>query len=359
MEIAKTVFEISGYLIIVFTLIPFIRNDNWFFRVFEYPRLQKLAAALFITGCYIAIFEVNDTREYLFLGFSTLIIAYLFYQILPFTPFTKTQLVRGRSVMKENRIKLFIANVYQYNKRTELCLKMLKKCDPDVIMLVETDAYWANKLEVLKEEYPYRVEYPLENTYGMMLYSRLKLIDSEVKFLVEDDIPSVHTQIELASGKVIRLYCVHPTPPVPQENPRSTERDKELLLVAEEVKNINEPVIVAGDLNDVAWSYTTDLFSKISGLLDPRKGRGFYNTFHARYFFLRFPLDHVFCSADFTLVRIERMPDIGSDHFPMFIELQYEKDAKLKQEEPKADAGEKEVAEEKVHADTHGSRHDR
>lgn len=359
LEITKTVFEITACLITVFTLIPLIRYDNWFFRIFEYPRLQKLAVALFITGCYIAIFSINSRREWIFLVVSFLMIAYLFYQVIPFTPFSVKQLLRSRYVDKENRVKLFIANVYQYNKRTDRCLKVIRDCDPDVIMLVETDKYWADKLEVLEKDYKHTVKIPLENTYGMVLYSRLELISSEIKFLVEKDIPSIQTQIKLVSGKTVRLFCVHPTPPVPQENPRSTERDKELLLVAEKVKKITDPVIVAGDLNDVAWSYTTDLFSKISGLLDPRKGRGFYNSFHARYFFLRFPLDHVFCSTDFTLVNIKRMPDIGSDHFPIFIELQYEERAKEKQEEPHADAGEKEVAEEKIHADTSGSRHQR
>ncbi len=49
-----------------------------------------------------------------------------------------------------------------------------------------------------------------------------------------------------------------------------------------------------------------------------------YNTFHAHHWFLRWPLDHFFHSAHFRFVRLLRLPDIGSDHFPVFIELQYD-----------------------------------
>jgi len=60
---------------------------------------------------------------------------------------------------------------------------------------------------------------------------------------------------------------VHPTPLVHNENPFSEERDKELLMVADLAKASKMPVIVIGNVNDVAWSYTTTLFFKMSGLL--------------------------------------------------------------------------------------------
>jgi len=151
----------------------------------------------------------------------------------------------------------------------------------------------------------------------MLLHSRLKLIDPAITFLVEGDIPSIHTGVELRSGVRLALYCLPPRPPHPPTDQDTTERDAELLLVGRAVNERDEPALVAGDLNDVAWSYTTKLFQKISSLRDPRIGRGMYNTFDATNPLFRWPLDHVFHSNHFTLLTLKRLPSFGSDHFPM------------------------------------------
>jgi endonuclease/exonuclease/phosphatase (EEP) superfamily protein YafD len=119
-------------------------------------------------------------------------------------------------------------------------------------------------------------------------------------------------------------------------------------MVGRAVKEANEPTLVVGDLNDVAWSDTTTLFQKISGLLDPRVGRGMYNTFDANNPLLRWPLDHVFHSNHFKLLKLKRLAAFGSDHFPVYVALSYEPGTTAQQPEPGADRGEREEAEEKI-----------
>ncbi|MFP4092078.1 MAG: endonuclease/exonuclease/phosphatase family protein [Cyclobacteriaceae bacterium] len=135
----------------------------------------------------------------------------------------------------------------------------------------------------------------------------------------------------------LQYLPLHPKPPVPGETSDSRQRDAEILIIGNRISKSANPVLVAGDFNDVAWSHTTLLFQKVSGLLDPRTGRGFYNTFHADYFPFRWPLDHVFLSAHFKLLEMKRLPDIDSDHFPIYLKLSYEPSEKQEQQAPAQD----------------------
>jgi endonuclease/exonuclease/phosphatase (EEP) superfamily protein YafD len=235
------------------------------------------------------------------------------------------------------------------NRRAERFIAIVQEADPDIILVLEPDSWWEEQLRVLEQVYMHTVKKPLTNRYGMLLYSKLRLLHPEIKFLIKKDIPSIHTEVQLSSGDRIWLHGLHPEPPSPTEAATSTKRDAELLIVGKEVKNHTQPVIVAGDLNDVAWSYTTTLFQKASGLLDPRIGRGMFNTFHARIPLMRWPLDHVFHSDHFLLVSIKRLPAFGSDHFPVYIKLSQEARAPRLQETPEElQTEEKALVEEKI-----------
>lgn len=342
---AVTVTAILG---ILWTLLPLLKNDVWWVRVFDFPRTQIAFLSLGTAIAYAAVIGWKDTGDKVLIIILSLCILSQLFQIIKYSPFYPSQLKSALVSDPDKTVHVLIANVLTPNRNSDALLRLIRQHNPDIVLAVETDDWWQSRLDALDSDFPFSIKHPLDNLYGMHLYSRLELLNRKTLFLVEDDVPSMHADVVLRSGHQVGLHCHHPAPPGPTENPTSAERDAELLAVAKLIDGQERPVIVMGDMNDVAWSATTRLFQKISGLLDPRIGRGMYSTFHAKYPFLRWPLDHVFCSSDFTLVSLARLDDIGSDHFPIRAELQYSPSAARMHNEPQADAIDHQDAQQKI-----------
>ena len=274
--------------------------------------------------------------------------------IYRFTPGFPKQVISTKKSPTGDSLSLLTANVLMHNRNASALQDVIARCRPDVVLLLETDQWWEDQLSRVDRDYPHSVKCPISNTYGMHLYSKLPLIDPEVRFLIHPDVPSIRTQICLPSGREIHFYGMHPKPPGLQnrngEIRGSAPRDAELVQVAYEIRNLDVPVIVAGDFNDVAWSHTTRRFQRIGRVLDPRIGRGFFNSFHANYPWMRFPLDHLFHSRHFALMDFVRQPHIGSDHFPIYAKLSLEPEARRKQEPSEADETDLKEAVEDLHA---------
>jgi endonuclease/exonuclease/phosphatase (EEP) superfamily protein YafD len=332
------------------TLLPISRHEAWWVRGQDFPRLQyaSLAAAL-LPLQWIGL-DRGHASTWVLIGVTLGCLAYQAWWIFPHMPLHPVEVKRVRQGRAEDRLRIMSVNVLMPNRRADDLLRIIEQANPDVVIAVETDVWWQGRLDRLEGVYPHALKCPLDNLYGMHLYSRLALEDGAIQYLVEPGVPSMHVMLVLRSGRRVRLHCLHPKPPSPTENPDSLPRDAELVAVAKSVAESEQdtPVVVAGDLNDVAWSSTTRLFRKISGLLDPRVGRGMYNTYHARWPFLRWPLDHLFHSEHFELVRIARLPSFGSDHFPILIELALVPAADQEQQGPSADVQDKHLADSKA-----------
>lgn len=318
------------------TFASHIRTPEWWVRTFDYPRPQLAVLALVAAGVLPA---VEPSRRAGRLGALALLAAagWQAWQISAYTPLAPRQ-TRMSSPSGDDAatVSLLISNVYMENREAGRLAALVDARQPDLVLLLEPDQRWIDALSHLHAAYPHRVLHPLGNTYGIALYSRLELVGPEVQFLVEPEIPSISTEVRLRSGPRLRLHAIHPRPPRPGSD--TDERDAELVIVGRRAARERGPVIVAGDLNDVAWSHTTRLFQRLSELLDPRVGRGFYNTFPVSWPLLRFPIDQIFHTPDFTLDALEVLPDIGSDHFPVYVRLRYAPQAAARQPAPTAEA---------------------
>ena len=333
-------------LVIWLSFWSLIPRDEWWIRGADFPRLQILFLGIIAFVLLLIWEQAWDVSSLVILIGLIAALAYQLKMVLPYTLLWKKQVkqVRPEQLNPEKQISLIVSNVLTPNKKHHLLIEQIQQLKPDLVLTLESDQIWQQALTKIEVDYPYRVAVPLDNLYGMHLYSRLPLKDTEIKFILSDEIPSIHTTVFLPSGQPVQLYCLHPKPPSPTEAKDSTLRDAELLIVGDQIKDLDESCIVMGDLNDVAWSRTTRLFQRISGLLDPRVGRHYINTFHADYPLLRWSLDHVFHSTDFALVKMKRLAHIGSDHFPVYVVLQTGRIFDRIQEElPQTDADEQEA----------------
>lgn len=332
----KLVLQIFGGIAVLLTLLPLVAMDYWWIRMFDFPHIQLTILTFVAFIVYFVKFDIKLYKDYAFVIILAGCLLFQFTKIYPYTAFASYEVLNSTDKNSEKKISIYTANVFQKNKKPEKLIEEIKQKDADIYLFLETNTRWKETItKNLPSAYKYRVEIPLDNTYGMLLYSKLPLIDPQINYLVDDSIPSIHSKLVLRSNDTVNLYTIHPTPPMPQHNPLSTDRDAEMMIIANKSRSSKLPVLVIGDFNDVAWSATTTLFQNVGELLDVRKGRGFYNTFNAKSVLFRWPLDHIFISSEFRVETITLGKDINSDHFPTYTVLTFEPERKMEQQPKK------------------------
>ncbi len=322
----QTVLLVLASVAFVVSVLSAVRLPYWWTRAFDFPRLQIFGTALVVLVAYVALnWATGDMAafEWVVAGLLALVLVYQTAWIVQYSPLAPVESKRAEGVPRGRRLRLLHTNVLMENRDFAAWHAVIGAEDFDVLVAVETDQWWAERMRVLEAEYPHKKEVPQDDTYGMVVYSRFALEDLEVKRLVEAEVPSIWARVRLPAGPRLQLVLVHPRPPRPDIGQDAHLRDAELVLVARAVEPMARPVVIAGDFNDVAWSYTTALFQRLAGLLDPRRGRGLYTTYHADHRLLRYPLDHVFHSDDLALAEMRVLGHVGSDHFPIFVDLAY------------------------------------
>lgn len=317
-------------LLLVVSVLPMVPSGQWWVRLWEFPRLQ-LACALALPLVLLAIhawWKRPRTEHAAWLAVIATTGGWQLSHILPFTPLWPTEVPAAevRPDEEPTTFKALTANVAYNNDRYEETLDVIQREDPDIALMIEVDREWAEALAPLDEHYPYRVGEVRGEGLGIVLWSRFPLLEQEVKHLVSERRPSIFATLEVPRIGPVRYVGLHPVPPGLQDritrNDETSERrdsrvrDAELMLVARHVReDPDNRWIVTGDFNDVAWSDTTRLFSDLSDLKDPRRGRRLLNTYHAQLPLWRYPIDHLFVSDGFHLVDLGRVRVPGSDHF--------------------------------------------
>jgi endonuclease/exonuclease/phosphatase (EEP) superfamily protein YafD len=308
-EVSLWALRVLAGIMIAGSLASATRFEQWWIRIWDFPRLQ-IFIVLAVLAVLVAAFD-RKTRPMLPLVLA-ICAGWQAYRIFPHSFLAPTEVASADArTTSASCIRAFAFNVLQDNRDYAAALDLIRSEKPDILLLTETDAAWAEALDPVLRDYPHRLGRPLSNTYGMMFASRFPLSDGSIQDLAMPDTPSVMATLKVDEQDV-RFFGIHPHPP--RLGSDTDERDYELLKVGKLLENDQRPVLVLGDFNDVAWSNTSELFKSTARLLDPRIGRGSYATFPSNMIWLAWPLDHVFVSEHFLLKDMRVLHDVGSDH---------------------------------------------
>ena len=158
------------------TLLPLSTTGRAWIRIWDFPRVHLAA----LSALCLAALRAPRKGDAAPLDRALAVAlagccAYQVRKILPYTPLWRKQVLAAGDQGRSARIRLLTYNVYMRNRRSGEVLRMLQQAGADVICLLEPDAWWEERLRPLEREYPHTNKCAMENTYGMLLYSRLPL----------------------------------------------------------------------------------------------------------------------------------------------------------------------------------------
>lgn len=246
-------------------------------------------------------------------------------------------------------LRCLVANVYGRNDQYDRLLDLIDRSQPDLIVLLEFTPDWQSALQVLDRNFPHQMPVPRRDSFGAALYSRLPLDQVRVETLAQSNLPTIVADLTW-NDHPFRLYSIHPPPPITA--PSFALRNALLKQWATDLQTRDRPVVLAGDWNLSPWSPYYHQFIKQTELHNSSQGFGLQATWptpgvlpqkvlektgkadRSAGFaatspwpwgesFWQIPIDHVLISPEWRSVGFQRGDPIGSDHYPLIVDLQW------------------------------------
>ena len=287
------------------TLLGFAGGISWFFDLFSHFRVQYFLAVLVLGAVLFA------RKSFLF-GTTAMIVAVA--NLLLLLP-----LFWGGTGASSSS-PTGTAMLYNVNTQTgspAAVAELIEEIDPDLLVLEEVDSRWIEEISETTRRYPHQILEPRADNFGIGLWSKFPVTDSEVVFLGSAEVPTILATVATNQGE-IQVVGTHPLPPIGSRN--SKMRDEQLALLPETLSD-TVPVLLLGDLNTTPWGHSFRALLRESGLRNSMNGFGVQTTWPTGNWFLRIPLDHVLHSPEIQIDDRRVGSDGGSDHLPVIIQF--------------------------------------
>jgi endonuclease/exonuclease/phosphatase (EEP) superfamily protein YafD len=221
------------------------------------------------------------------------------------------------------RLKLVQMNLWYLNPDPEGTARWIAAEDPDVVVLEEVNGRAARVPALLREQYPYQTSCAPPWPCSTMILSKRR--PSAFGGLQAPVSPLRLAGVWVTFGEgegAFTVAGVHYAWPIPPGRLQS-----QMARLADALKRFDRRgLILAGDMNATPWSYTLRAQDRALGL--ERRTRALFSWPAAPMTRWRvtpplpfLPIDHVYAGSDWATVSVRRGPAVGSDHYPVIVQL--------------------------------------
>jgi endonuclease/exonuclease/phosphatase (EEP) superfamily protein YafD len=301
------IIRLLGELSLVATIFVMLARIWWFFELFSHFRVQLLVLQLVLLTAFLVL---RRPLWAIVIGTASIVNgAAIRDYVLPL----------GEDTAAADRpadIRVLTANVLASNSDHARLIDLIRSAEPDVFAVLEFTDGFAAAFEDLNNDYPYRVLVPEDGTFGIAVYSKRRVSSRNVFEL--EGFAAIDAEISDAQGPW-HFIAAHTVPPIGAE--MAALRNTQLERLSEYVNTLAAPRVVVGDFNLTPFSPRFSDFIEQTSLRNALRGRGPSYTWPGFFPLLGIPIDHVLTSPEFTTVAYHRGGGIGSDHFPVIVDM--------------------------------------
>lgn len=309
--------NVAFYALLISMIFTSLGDRFWFFDLFSHFVLQYWVLAL-------VLFFIFVGRR---MARKSFIVALLWlWATVELGSAVLDRAPEVEIVNKSNQVRIFEFNT-QGNPEIVNHWLPVHAPDYDIVVLLEATPDFKKLIEDLTPHFPHQALHLENSPFGIAVLSRWEIADTK-KFMTESEVyPQFNLQIKNPEAGDFKLYAMHAPPPV---SPAFELSHKKILTeLTDKLLNRKLPAIVVGDLNTTSFSPRYQRLMKETGLNDTAGISPWAHSWPSMTLnfvsLLGIRIDHCLVSPTFSLVERKTLEDLGSDHLPVKILLQFEK----------------------------------
>ena len=305
------------------TIVGFMGQLWWVFDLASHFRPQYFIALVILVVLFAKAKKWKSTGVGIICGLANFMLI---------SPYIGT--INSVTEIDKPKIRILSMNLNHTNSSYKKAKLIIKKTQPNVLILQELSNSWENELGETLAKFPYSAKLPVNTMYGLDLPMPNFLLPFAIpkeklfvglfshlpfeRILTDRPDSYIRGSFEFKE-KVFTLFGVHLSSPIGKV--RADARNKQLNSLVEEIQKNNQPMVVIGDFNTTPWSLYFQDFIQKTRLRDTRKGLGIYPTWLAQFPPLSIPIDHSLTSDGIEVGSFSSGTSFGSDHLPIILDF--------------------------------------